>query len=127
MQAVQRTDARGFLPMTEPDAYEVKTSDESWHDSRNIDTTIVRRFTYIPAHEREGKEPLFSESTIAETIDQRIEQLKEWKQQKYEKVKKESPEHRAKTVASKSYDREIKELEELKEEFKQKTGDKNGN
>ena len=61
----------------EPDAWEIETSDESWHDSRNIDTTIKRHFTYVPAHERGEKEPLFAAETIQEQIHQRLQKAKD--------------------------------------------------
>lgn len=85
-----------MILVTEADAWEVKTSDESRHDSRNLDTTIVRHFTYIPAHKRNGKEPLYS----GETIEEELEKFEE-------RIFEEAPEA-------------LEAFRELQESFKQK-------
>jgi len=53
-------------PKHEPDAWKVWAA-SSWNDAKK-DNTIVREFTYIPAHERKSKEPLYSSETIDNTV-----------------------------------------------------------
>jgi len=57
----------------EPDAWEVEAP-ESHRDSRHLDTTIVRRFTYVPTHERGDKEPLYSQETVRNKIKKVVQE-----------------------------------------------------
>jgi hypothetical protein len=54
---------------------------------------------------------------VEKKIRDRLDQLKEFRERKKKKVAKEYPEHRAETVAHKSYDSQIKELQLLLEEL----------
>jgi len=100
-------------PKPEPDAWKVWAA-SSWKVAKK-DNTIVRKFTYIPAHERKSKEPLYSSETIniGEELDERIKLALEEK----EKADEDSWEEKRSIVRINSYEMAVRKLKKLEEVF----------